>query len=60
MLLETIKYIDSVYIFNSEDALRGLIKNNDVDTIVVGDDYKHKYVIGSEYSKETLFFTKIL
>jgi D-beta-D-heptose 7-phosphate kinase/D-beta-D-heptose 1-phosphate adenosyltransferase len=59
MLLESIKYIDGVYIFNSDDQLRGLIKNNDVHTIVVGDDYKTKIVIGSEYSTETIFFPKI-
>jgi len=59
MLLESIKYIDSVYIFNSDDALRGLIKNNDVDTIVVGDDYRDKTVIGSEHSRATILFPKI-
>jgi D-beta-D-heptose 7-phosphate kinase/D-beta-D-heptose 1-phosphate adenosyltransferase len=59
ILLESIKYIDSVYIFNSDDALRGLIKNNDVDTIVVGDDYRNRTVIGSEHSRATILFPKI-
>lgn len=60
ILLESIKYIDNVYIFNNDEELRDLIKNHHIDIMVVGDDYKHKYVIGSEYSRETVFFTKIL
>lgn len=58
ILLESIKYIDKVVIFNSEDNLRSNIKNLSVDLIVVGDDYKNKKVIGSEYAK-VIFFPKI-
>lgn len=58
-ILESIKYIDEVYIFGSSDELKSLIKEHDIDSIVVGDDYKTKLVIGSELVKQTIFFTKI-
>ena len=58
-ILESIKYIDEVYIFNSSDKLKNLIKQHDIDSIVVGDDYKNKQVIGSELVKQIIFFTRI-
>lgn len=59
IVLESIKYIDSVYIFDSDDALRNLIINNHIDTIVVGDDYINKYVVGSDLVRSVIFFPKI-
>lgn len=56
--LESIIYIDKVVIFSSEDELRTTIKTMNIDTIVVGDDYRNKYVVGSEYSN-VKFFPKI-
>lgn len=56
--LQSIRYIDCVYIFNNDNELRSLITKNDIDLIVVGDDYLDKYVIGSEYC-DVNFFNKI-
>lgn len=56
--LESIKYIDHVIVFDTDDDLKANIKNLLVEIIVVGDDYKNKEVIGSEYAK-VLFFPKI-
>jgi D-beta-D-heptose 7-phosphate kinase/D-beta-D-heptose 1-phosphate adenosyltransferase len=56
--LESIKYVDEVIIFNSSDELCYNIKKFNIDTIVVGDDYKEKTVIGSEHSN-VIFFPKI-
>lgn len=58
-VLSSIKHIDDIFIFNSDDELRSTIKNLGVDIIVVGDDYKDKLVIGSDLVKQTLFFSKI-
>lgn len=58
-ILESIKYIDEVYIFDTSDKLKSLIKEHNIDSIVVGDDYKTKLVIGSELVKQTIFFTRI-
>tara|TARA_R110000824_G_scaffold13896_2_gene59802 strand:+ start:17648 stop:18037 length:390 start_codon:yes stop_codon:yes gene_type:complete len=57
--LESIKFIDKVVVFNNEDELCDCIKSNDVETMVVGSDYKEKKVIGSQHSKELKFFDRI-
>ena len=58
MLLSN-KYIDEVIIFNSSDELRNLIRTNAIHTMVVGEEYRNKEVIGSEHCQEVMFFTKI-
>lgn len=57
--LESIKYIDQVVIFSNEQDLISNLKNFNIDTIVIGDDYKNKLVIGSELVKSVIFFPKI-
>ena len=51
--------VDAVFIFDSSEELRHLVKSNEIDTIVVGDDYRRKKVVGSEHAKEVVFFKKI-
>ena len=57
--LESIKFVDKVVIFGSEDELRSAISVHNPDTMIVGSDYKNKKVIGSEFSKELIFFDRI-
>ena len=57
MLLSN-KYIDEVIIFNSSDELRNLIRTNAIHTMVVGEEYRNKEVIGSEYCQNTMFFKR--
>ena len=56
--LRAISAVDEVVIFNSTEGLSNAIKENDVDLIVIGDDYKGRNVIGAEHS-EVLFFKKV-
>jgi D-beta-D-heptose 7-phosphate kinase/D-beta-D-heptose 1-phosphate adenosyltransferase len=58
-LLENIKPIDKVFIFNTEEDLIDLVKSIKPDIMVVGSDYKNKKVIGGEYAKQLLFFERI-
>ena len=58
MLLSN-KYIDEVIIFNSSDELLNLIRKNAIHTMVVGEEYRNKEVVGSEHCPEVIFFTKI-
>jgi rfaE bifunctional protein nucleotidyltransferase chain/domain len=58
-LLNSIKYIDRVKVFNSEEDLINLIKFESPDIMVVGSDYKGKKVIGSEFCGELVFFDRI-
>tara|TARA_R110002012_G_scaffold315603_1_gene529579 strand:- start:17649 stop:18035 length:387 start_codon:yes stop_codon:yes gene_type:complete len=57
--LESIKFVDKVVIFNSEDELRSAISVHNPDKMIVGSDYENKKVIGSEFSKELIFFDRI-
>ena len=58
-LLENLKAVDRVLIFNTEEELTELAKIIKPDIMVVGSDYKNKRVIGSEYAKQLLFFDRI-
>ena len=60
LMLESLRFIDRVIVFNTETELKNLIKSINPDIMVVGSDYKNKKVIGSEYSKKLLFFERII
>ena len=49
--LKSLKIVDDVYIFDTPDELRDLVKLNEIDFMVVGDQYRNKEVIGHENSK---------
>ena len=57
-MLQSNQYVDEVVIFNSDDELRNLIKIYDIHTMVVGDEYRIKEVIGSENCHTTVYFKK--
>lgn len=50
-MLESLKVVDEVHIFNSENQLRKMIRDLDIDYMVIGDQYEDKEVIGLENSK---------
>lgn len=50
-MLQALKVVDSVVIFNSDDELRNFIKVFSIDYMIIGDQYKDKVVIGGECSK---------
>jgi D-beta-D-heptose 7-phosphate kinase/D-beta-D-heptose 1-phosphate adenosyltransferase len=57
--LHSIRYIDDVVIFDSDESLMDNILKYQIDTIVVGDDYKDRVVIGSHLVQSVFFFPKI-
>ncbi len=57
--LNSIKYVDSVTIFNSDSELENKIQIYNPDFMVIGDDYKDKNIIGSQYIKEIIYFNRI-
>ena len=57
-MLESIRGVFKVYIFDSDDELKKLIKNINPDIMMVGSDWKDKEVIGSEYAKKLEFFDR--
>ena len=57
--LSRIVGINSIVGFGSDFELKEEIRKWEPDYLVVGSDYKNKYVIGSEYAKNVIFFDKI-
>jgi bifunctional ADP-heptose synthase (sugar kinase/adenylyltransferase) len=56
-MLEALRYVDSVHIFDSDNDLRALIA--DCDVMVKGDDYQGQPIVGQEVCKQIIFFKKI-
>ena len=57
--LKYLKNINEVYSFSSDEELETIIKNLDIDYMVIGSDYKNKKIIGSQFVKEIIFFDRI-
>jgi|TARA_B100000073_G_scaffold166682_1_gene137977 D-beta-D-heptose 7-phosphate kinase/D-beta-D-heptose 1-phosphate adenosyltransferase len=58
-MLQSLKAVDHVVVFDSDDELERCIKVVKPDIMVVGSDWKGKSVIGSMYSAELRFFDRI-
>ena len=57
--LEAIKYVDEVKIFNSDEQLSNIIKQYKPDCMVIGSDWMGKQVIGGQYAKELVYFSRV-
>ena len=57
--MASIKGVDSVVGFGTDDGLVECIKEWKPDVMIVGSDYKDKRVIGSEFAGELVFFDRI-
>lgn len=57
--MESIKFIDSVVTFSSDDELKERIKEWEPDIMVIGDDYPENKIIGIEYIPKVIFFSKL-
>ena len=58
-LLKSIRYIDEVVVFETENELIGNIRHLNPDVMIVGSDYRDKRVVGSEHAKQLIFFDRI-
>jgi len=54
--LNSLKFVDKVEIFDSDEDLRNYIKEYEPDLMIKGTDYQGKPIIGSEYCKEIKFY----
>ena len=57
--LESIKYIDKVVMFSSDEELEQRLVENGVDIMIVGSDWQGKRVVGEEKVNKVLFFDRI-
>ena len=58
-MLQSIKYIDEVRVFDSNEELDTQVLLSGAKVMVVGSDYKDKEVIGSRHAQEVIFFDRI-
>lgn len=57
-MLEALRYVDYVNIFDSDKQLSYMIKSWKPDVMVKGSDYRDKPIIGAEFCKEIYFYEK--
>ena len=57
--IRSIRFVDSVVSFDSDDSLVDRIKEYEPDYMVIGDDYNQENIIGVEHIPEVMFFNKI-
>jgi len=57
-LLQNLKAVDEVVIFDNDLELTQTVKILRPDIMIVGSDYENKTVIGSEYARELRFYTR--
>tara|TARA_A100001515_G_scaffold2818_1_gene2759 strand:+ start:2857 stop:3252 length:396 start_codon:yes stop_codon:yes gene_type:complete len=58
-MLESIKYIDKVFIFDNQEQMCNIVRYNSIHAIVVGDEYKGRHVTASDIVDKVIYFTKI-
>ena len=58
-IINSLKWVDKVTTFNTDEELENTIKEYEPDVMVVGSDWKEKNIIGSNYSKQLIFFNRI-
>ena len=58
-LLESIRSVDNVVIFESKEGLEKSIQKLNPDFLVVGSDWEGKDVVGAQYAGEIKFFNRI-
>lgn len=58
-MLMSLEMVDIVFSFDSDLELENLVKCLNPDIMMVGEEYKDKNVIGSQYAKELKFFRRL-
>lgn len=58
-MLESLKFVKEVVLFDSRQELIDSVKNYQPDIMVIGDDYRDQIVYGSEHAKKLVFFEKL-
>jgi len=58
-LLESLRAVDEVKIFNSDQELSNILKDYQADIMVKGSDWQDRGYIGQEYCKATKWFERI-
>ena len=57
--ISSIRFVDNVVSFDTDDELVNQIKNFEPDIMVIGGEYRYKQIIGLEHVPHIEFFDKI-
>jgi len=57
--LESIRHVDKVVSYSTDEELEGHLIKNEIDVMVIGSDWKDKIVVGVEQCKQLIFFDRI-
>lgn len=57
--LKQIKGVDTVVVFDSDEALRQLLERYKPDKFIIGSDYLGKEIIGQEFAKQIVIFNRL-
>ncbi|MDA7616850.1 adenylyltransferase/cytidyltransferase family protein [bacterium] len=57
--LESLKAVDKVIVFENRKHLELLVEVNKPDIMVVGSDWEGKEIVGGQYAKEIVYFSRI-
>jgi D-beta-D-heptose 7-phosphate kinase/D-beta-D-heptose 1-phosphate adenosyltransferase len=58
-MLESLKFVDWVKVFSSEQDLIDIIKDYQPDIMVKGSDYKNKPIVGEHLIREIKFYDRV-
>lgn len=56
--LQSLKYVNKVVTFNTDEELITRIKECKPDIMVIGEEYKNKNIIGKEFIPKIIYFKK--
>lgn len=59
-LLQNLKAVDAVCVFDSDTELINIIKAYEPDIMIVGSDWKGKPIIGSQYAKQLIYYERTI
>lgn len=58
LMLESLRFVDSVWIFFDDEELEEIIKNYSPDIMVKGSDYRGQPIVGQHLCKEIKFYDR--
>ena len=58
-LLLSIRYVDEVYIFDSKQNMCDILRKQQIDEMVIGEEYRGREITGSDVVSKIHFFPRI-
>ena len=55
-MLLSLKFVKNVFVFDSKSELEDIMLFVHPDIFVIGDDYRNKQIIGSQFTKKIVFY----